>query len=119
MNESRNLSARAAYWSAHHRKTAIFGWLGFCFVAFAVGTMVIGVTGLDSSNAGVRESGRMDRLLDKDFKSPAGERVIIQSKTLTANDPAFAAVTADVLRRLKANKDAANFTTPAEDGGLI
>ena len=50
---------------------------------------------------------------------PAGERVIIQSKTLTANDPAFAAVTADVLRRLKANKDAANFTTPAEDGGLI
>ncbi len=119
MNESRNLSARAAYWSAHHRKKAIFGWLAFCFVAFAVGTMVIGVTKLDTSNAGVRESGRMDRLLNKDFKSPAGERVIIQSKTLTANDPAFAAVTADVLRRLKANKNATNFTTPAEDGGLI
>jgi uncharacterized membrane protein YdfJ with MMPL/SSD domain len=119
VNGSRNLSARAAYWSAHHRKTAIFGWLGFCFVAFAIGTIAIGVTSLDNSNAGVRESGRMDRLLDKDFKSPAGERVIIQSKTLSANDPAFAAVTADVLRRLKANKDAANFTTPAEDTGLV
>ena len=119
MTESRNLSARMAHWSAHHRKTAIFGWLAFCLAAFAFGTMVVGVTSLDASNAGVRESGRMDRLLDKDFKSPAGERVIIQSQTLTANDPAFAAVVADVLRRLKANKDAANFTTPAEDTGLI
>ena len=119
MNGSRNFSARAAYWSAHHRKTAIFGWLAFCFLAFAIGVNVIGVTSLDNSNAGVRESGRMDRLLDKDFKSPAGERVIIQSKTLTANDPAFAAVTADVLRRLKANKDAGNFTTPSTDSGLV
>src|SRR5947208_12559475 len=119
MTESRNLSARMAHWSAHHRKTAIFGWLAFCLVAFAFGSMVIGVTSLDNSNAGVRESGRMDRLLDKDFKKPAGERVIIQSKTLSADDPAFTAVTADVLRRLKANKDATNFTTPAQDRGLI
>jgi uncharacterized membrane protein YdfJ with MMPL/SSD domain len=119
MTESRNLSARMAHWSAQHRKIAIFGWLAFCFAAFAFGTLAVGVTSLDSSNAGVRESGRMDRLLDKDFKSPAGERVIIQSQTLTANDPAFSAVVADVLRRLKANKDAANFTTPAEDTGLI
>ena len=81
MTESRNLSARMAHWSAHHRKTAIFGWLAFCLVAFAFGSMVVGVTSLDSSNAGVRESGRMDRLLDKNFKKPAGERVIIQSKT--------------------------------------
>jgi uncharacterized membrane protein YdfJ with MMPL/SSD domain len=118
MTESRNLSARMAYWSAHHRKRAIFGWFGFCFLAFAVGT-VLGVTSLDASNAGVRESGRMDRLLDKDFKTPAGERVIVQSKTLTANDPAFAAVVADVVRRLKANKTVTNFTTPNEDTGLV
>ena len=36
MNESRNLSARAAYWSAHNRKKAIFGWLAFCFAARAL-----------------------------------------------------------------------------------
>ena len=119
MAESRNLSARMAHWSAHHRKIAIFGWLAFCFVAFAFGTMALGVTSLDASNAGVRESGRMDRLLDKDFKTPAGERVIVQSRTLTANDPRFAVVFADVLRRLKANKTATNFTTPAQDTGLV
>ena len=115
MTESRNLSARMAHWSAQHRKIAIFGWLAFCFVAFAFGSMVLGVTSLDASNAGVRESGRMDRLLDKDFKTPAGERVIVQSQTLTANDPRFAVVVADVLRRLKVNKTATNFTTPVED----
>jgi uncharacterized membrane protein YdfJ with MMPL/SSD domain len=119
MTESRNLSARMAHWSAHHRKIAIFGWLAFCFVAFAFGTLALGVTSLDASNAGVRESGRMDRLLDKDFKTPAGERVIVQSKTLIANDPRFAAVVADVVRRLKTNKNAANFKTPAEDTGLV
>jgi RND superfamily putative drug exporter len=119
MTESHNLSARMARWSAHHRKIAIFGWLAFCFVAFAFGTLALGVTSLDASNAGVRESGRMDRLLDKDFKTPAGERVIVQSKTLTANDPRFAAVVADVVRRLKTNKTVTNFTTPEEDTGLI
>jgi uncharacterized membrane protein YdfJ with MMPL/SSD domain len=119
MTESGNISARMAYWSAHHRKIAIFGWLAFCFVAFAFGSMALGVTSLDASNAGVRESGRMDRLLDKDFQTPAGERVIVQSRTLTANDPRFAVVVADVLRRLKTNKTATNFTTPVQDTGLI
>jgi uncharacterized membrane protein YdfJ with MMPL/SSD domain len=119
MTESRNLSARMAHWSAHHRKIAIFGWLAFCFVAFAFGTLALGITSLDASNAGVRESGRMDRLLDRDFKTPAGERVIVQSKTLIANDPRFAAVVADVVRRLKTNKTVTNFTTPDEDTGLI
>ena len=119
MTESRNLSARMAHWSAHHRKIAIFGWLAFCFVAFAFGTLALGVTSLDDSNAGVRESGRMDRLLDKDFQTPAGERVIVQSRTLTANDPRFAVVFADVLRRLKTNEAATNFTTPAQDTGLV
>src|SRR5436190_1833680 len=119
MTEPRNLSARMAHWSAQHKKIAIFGWLAFCFVAFAFGTMALGVTSLDASNAGVRESGRMDRLLDRDFKTPAGERVIIQSQTLTANDPRFAVVVADVLRRLKANETTTNFTTPVQDTGLI
>src|SRR5213078_2572352 len=52
-------------------------------------------------------------------KTPAGERVIIQSQTLTANDPRFAVVVADVLRRLKANETTTNFTTPVQDTGLI
>ena len=33
-----NLAGRMGRWSAHHRKTAIFGWLAFVVVAFVVGT---------------------------------------------------------------------------------
>jgi len=119
MAESRNFALRMAHWSSQHRKIAIFGWLAFCLVAFAIGTMLIGVTSLDASNAGVRESGRMDRLLDKEFKSPAGERVIVQSKTLDARDQSFEAVVTDVIRRLKTHQTVTNFTTPFEDSGLV
>ena len=119
MSESRNLAARMAHWSAHHRKIAIFGWLAFCLGAFVLGTMVIGTNTLDVSEAGVRESGRMDRLLDKDFKTPAGERVIVQSKTLEARDPSFKAVITDVMKRLRTNPTVTNFTSPLQDPGLV
>jgi RND superfamily putative drug exporter len=118
LNGSRNLSARAAYWSAHHRKTAIFGWLGFALVAFAIGA-VIGTNSLTQANAGVRESGRMDRLLDKDFKTPAGERILIQSPTLIHVDPEFRAVTDDVISAIRARPEVTNLKTPAEDPGLV
>ena len=119
MSEPRNLAARMAYWSAHHRKLAIFGWLGFCLGAFVLGTMVLGTNTLKVSDAGVRESGRMDRLLDQDFKTPAKERVIVQSKTLSAGDPGFQAVIVDVSKRLRANPTVTNFTSPLEDSGLV
>jgi uncharacterized membrane protein YdfJ with MMPL/SSD domain len=118
MNQTRNLAARMGHWSAHHRKTAIFGWLAFCFVSFGLGS-AIGVNPLDASNAGVRESGRMDRLLDKEFKAPAGERVIIQSPSLTASDPEFQAVYRDVLTRIQSHDTVTNFETAYEDEGLI
>ena len=57
MSEPRNISARMAHWSAHHRKIAIFGWLAFCLGAFVIGTMVIGTNTLKVADAGVRESG--------------------------------------------------------------
>ena len=33
-----NLTARAARWSAGHRKTAMLGWFAFVLVAFAIGS---------------------------------------------------------------------------------
>src|SRR5512132_1550108 len=113
-----HLAARMGRWSAHHRKIAIFGWLGFCFVAFALGS-VIGTSALEPADAGVRESGRMDRLLDKDFKTPAGERVIIQSSSLTARDAEFQAVVTDVVNRMKARPEVTNLRSPLVDTSLI
>ena len=118
MREPGNVAARMGLWSARHRKIAIFGWLAFCFVSFALGT-ALGTNSLDASNAGVRESGRMDRLLDKEFETPAGERVIIQSQSLTASDPEFQDVYRSVMARIQKHDTVTNFTSAYEDEGLI
>ena len=36
MQPRRNIAARAAHWSANHRKTAIWGWLAFVFVVMGL-----------------------------------------------------------------------------------
>ena len=77
----RNLAARMGRWSATHWKTATFGWLALVIVAFALGGMV-GTKNIDPNTAGPGESGRMDRILDAGFKQPAGESVLIQSRSL-------------------------------------
>jgi RND superfamily putative drug exporter len=93
---TRNVAARMGRWSARHRKTAIFGWLGFVVVAFVLGTMS-GQKTIDPATAGPGESGRMDKILDAGFKQPAGESVLIQSDTLTTDEPAFRSAVEDVV----------------------
>ena len=102
-------------WSAHHRKTAIFGWLGFVVVAFMSGP-IVGVTKIDNNTSGVGESGRVDRILDAGFKQPAGETVLIQSETVDANDPAFQAVVADVVAKVSAFGFVEHVRSPTEPG---
>jgi uncharacterized membrane protein YdfJ with MMPL/SSD domain len=93
-----NLAARMGRWSADHWKTATFGWLAFVLVAFALGST--GAKSIDPNTAGPGESGRMDRILDAGFKRPADEAVLVQSRTLSASDPAFHAAVNDVVARL-------------------
>src|SRR3954471_23282371 len=92
-----NLAGRMGRWSATHRKAAIFGWLAFTVIAFALGGAV-GTTDIDPTTAGPGQSGRMDRILDAGFKQPAAESILIQSRSLRAGDPAFRATIADVAR---------------------
>ncbi len=93
-----NLAARMGRWSADHWKTATFGWLAFVVVAFGLGAA--GTKSIDPNTAGPRESGRMDRILDAGFKRPAGESVLIQSRSLKTTDPAFTAAVGDVVSRV-------------------
>src|SRR5215218_7124187 len=104
---SRNLAARMGRWSAEHWKTATFGWLALVLVAFALGNAV-GMTSIDQNAPGPGESGRMDRILDEGFKQPAGENVLIQSRTHRADDPAFKAAIADVVARVSKIADVRN-----------
>ena len=91
-----NLAARVGRWSASHWKTATFGWLALVAVAFGLGGAG-GSTSIDPNTAGPGESGRMDRILDAGFERPAGESVLVQSRTLSASDPAFVAAVEDVV----------------------
>jgi RND superfamily putative drug exporter len=100
MKSTRSIAARAGRWSATHRKTAIWGWLAFVVVSFAIGGAV-GTETLQQDQLGVGESGRAATTIDNAFQRSADELVLVQSDTATATDPDFRAVVVDVERRLR------------------
>jgi uncharacterized membrane protein YdfJ with MMPL/SSD domain len=109
-----NLAARMGRWSAHHRKLAIFGWLGFVVVAFAIGN-VVGTKNIDQDRSGPGESGRMMRILDDDFKTPASETILVEHEKLTTDDAGFKATLADVVRRVRSEPAVTNVRSPLDD----
>src|SRR5919199_3047986 len=78
---TRNIAARAGRWSAQHRKTAIFGWLAFVMIAFALGNS-IGTKNLGNSQSSrTGDSGRADAVLNSDFKRNYSEQVLVQARS--------------------------------------
>jgi uncharacterized membrane protein YdfJ with MMPL/SSD domain/pimeloyl-ACP methyl ester carboxylesterase len=96
---NRNLAARMGRWSANHWKTATFGWLALVVVAFGIGGMV-GTKNPDPNTSGPGESGRMDRILDADFRQPAAESILVRGTTARAGTPAFDAAVQDIHSRI-------------------
>ncbi|MFE0175854.1 MMPL family transporter [Streptomyces sp. NPDC059002] len=77
----RNLAARLGVWSAHHRKTAVLGWLLFVVLATVIGGSSGMVTASDDE-MGVGESGRAAAILkDAGVDEPAGELVMVSART--------------------------------------
>jgi uncharacterized membrane protein YdfJ with MMPL/SSD domain len=95
-----NLAARMGRWSAQHRKKAIFGWLAFVLVALFIGMNGAPTETLVDQESGVGESGRADETVYDAFPKKADEEVLVQSETLTTDDPEFRAVVSDVQGRL-------------------
>jgi uncharacterized membrane protein YdfJ with MMPL/SSD domain len=110
-----NLAARMGRWSADHWKTATFGWIAFVILAFGLGGMA-GTKMIDPNTAGPGESGRMDRILDAGFKRPADESVLIESRSLSATDPAFRAAIEDVVARISKLDVVQNVRSPLDEG---
>jgi len=94
--QHKNLAARIGRWSAQHRRIAILGWLAFALGLFAI-SLVSPMKQLVFETAGPGESGRADTIIYEDFKQPAGEEVLIQSPSLTTDDPAFKAAVQAVI----------------------
>src|SRR5436190_3183170 len=96
-----SFAARAGRWSARHRRAAIGGWLAFVILAVAASALMP-MQMLTASQSAVGESGAGARAADKAFPHRARETVLIQSRALHANAPAFKAAVADVESRLRA-----------------
>jgi uncharacterized membrane protein YdfJ with MMPL/SSD domain len=110
-----NLAARAGRWSARHWKTAVFGWLGFVLVAYALGALV-GTNSLSVNEPGPGESGQVQQILNDEFEQPAKELVLVQSPSLTATSAGFHAAVRDVIRRLDAQPNVTNVESPFAAG---
>ena len=109
----RNIAARMGRWSAGHWKTATFGWLALVVVAFGLGG-AFGTKTIDPNTSGPGQSGRMDRILDAGFKQPAGESVLVESRSLRTSDPAFRAAVEDVVTRISTLDDVQNVQSPLD-----
>ncbi|BCB81676.1 hypothetical protein Pflav_080860 [Phytohabitans flavus] len=114
----RNLAAAVARFSARHRATAIIGWLLFVVAATAL-SAVIGTVGAEDSDYGNGESKRAEQIIDAaGFPERAGEMVIVQSSTLTADSAEFQNVVRETASAVEATGQVENINTDAvsEDG---
>jgi uncharacterized membrane protein YdfJ with MMPL/SSD domain len=116
MQSKRNIAARAGRWSAAHRKKAIFGWLAFVIVAFAIGG-ALGTKTISPGEAGPGESGRANTVLTDSYKQNKVERVLVQSRSGSIHDPEFAAGVRDVVHRLRASGSAVEIRSPYSKAG--
>ena len=107
-----NVAARAAGWSARHRRRAIVGWLAFVLVAFLVGGAV-GQQHLTNAEMGNGESGKATQIVSDAFPKQASEQVLVQGRDgIRAGSPTFAATVQDLVARLRALRYVSNVRSP-------
>ena len=76
MRESANLAARAARWSAAHRKAAVIGWLVFVIGAFMIGNAA-GMVTLKNGEKGNGQSRLAEQTLAKQFPRERAEEQVL------------------------------------------
>ncbi len=118
LKRSNNIAARMGRWSANHWKTAVFGWLAFVVAAVVIGGQV-GTKYLEQDDLAVGEAATATKMIEAGFPQAAdeqGEIVLIQSKTLKADDPAFKSVIEDVAKTVGGFPEARRIDTPLDVG---
>ena len=117
-----NIAARAARWSAAHRKTAIWGWLGLVVVLIGLilGGQLLERQKISTADSFSGESRQAERALTDAGLRPTEEVVLIQSEDSSATDPAFMAVVAETASELRTTEHVVNVSTPFDGkGGAI
>ncbi|MFC8450992.1 MMPL family transporter [Kitasatospora sp. NPDC057223] len=99
-------------WSARHRKSAVFGWLLFVVLAAYLGG-AHGSTKVTDAESMPGQVARAARILDDaGIEAPAGESVLIQSATGTADDAAFRSVVDQVAAAVTGTGRTADLRSP-------
>src|SRR3954449_11479764 len=115
--QRKGLAARAAHWSAGHRKTAILGWLAFVVIAFVIGGAVGTKQIADPPAPRCASKGPDQTIAHADFPDAADEQVLVQGKDgARAGDPAFTAGVKDVTARLKSADHVIKVKSPLAAG---
>ena len=115
---SQNFAARMGRWSAAHRKVAIFGWIAFVAVAFAIGA-TLGTKHLDSSALAVGPSNDAETIIDRgDFPDGSSEAVLVQSRSAASQAELLAAV-ADVAARVGTVERVRALRSAVDDPDLV
>ena len=119
---SLNLAGRAGRWSAENWKKALFGWLAFALGAMVLGN-VVGHVQMPDSQAAAGEARRALTMLEQaNFKQPATESVLIQSRNDTLRNPLFVSAVGSVVQTLDQQPNVTNLRNPLVDperGGAV
>jgi len=118
LDRSRNLAARAAHWSANHRKVAIWGWLAFVVVAVFLGNAV-GQQVIHGADQFSGESGDAEQALYANGLRPNDEHILVQSETLTIADPEFQSAINDSIAKLEKTDDVVEIQSPLGGGAAV
>ena len=109
-------TARAAHWSATHRKTAVLGWLAFVVVAFMIGGAVGTVT-LKHEDMGNGDSRAAERVLAQQFpRERAAEQILIQSRNGGLLGSEYRAAVDELVARLSHTPAVAQIESPLKPG---
>ncbi|HVN60085.1 MAG TPA: MMPL family transporter [Gaiellaceae bacterium] len=117
-----NLAGRAGRWSAENWKRAVFGWLAFAVGAMVLGNVVGHVQMADSQAASGEAARALSMLEHANFKQPAAEGVLVQSRNDTLRNPVFLSAVSSVVQTLEQQTNVTNLRNPLLDptrGGAV
>jgi uncharacterized membrane protein YdfJ with MMPL/SSD domain len=111
-----SFAARMGRWSAQHRKKAIFGWIAFVVISFAIGSAV-GVKAPEDDQTYVGDSGKAAQLVDDHFPTENAESVIVQApRGGSARDGAVRSAVDDTVAAVKADRHVYAVESPFAKG---
>ncbi len=115
-NASQSLTARAARWSAAHRRAVVLGWLGFVVVAFALGAAA-GMVTLKQVEAENGQSRLADETQARQFpRERAGEEVLIENSSGVLAGAGYRAAVTELVTRLSRTPSVGAIRSPLAPG---